>query len=144
MQILKQYTIEKGSTIAATAQFWSEISDLKLSTQEKQNLMREFIDAYRRSEDYDLASQRIFDRLMPSLSRKSAFSKFWPILTGSVRNLKGKDVVFNTVVYRVTDQQNGQDDQNRYKLLRYDTFDGKVKATIITVLAKDEEMEVIT
>lgn len=145
MKILKQYTIEKGSILAATAQFRSERKDLQIPERDRPKLMQEFMDSYRRSEDYDLASSGIFDRLIPSLGRKTAFKSWWSSSTSSIRNIQNKMVLFNNNVYTVTDQKNGDDGVNDYKLIRYDQIEGTFgqKMTSIIVRAKDEEMKVI-
>ena len=63
--------IEKQSIIDAGYKFRNELKDLQVSDDERRSYLKEFLDAFKRSEDYDLASASIFDRIMQHISRKT-------------------------------------------------------------------------
>ena len=85
---------KKMSTIVASYNFYNELKDLNLSPRDIDSYLKEFLRYFERSEDYDLASARVFDDLMPKLSRKSInkFKSFWKEMN------KGKTTVhFNEI-----------------------------------------------
>lgn len=70
---MKKYTYTSDSWVSALADFRNEIRDLKMNSSQKEEAMRLFLAAYRRSEDYDMSALSALNRFIPASSRKSMF-----------------------------------------------------------------------
>lgn len=90
------------SVIAATYQFRNELKDLKIDSTLREKYLQQFLEAFKRSGDYDLATSRIFERIMNEVegSRKSAFKDYWHELN------KGNDPMIDAVQSRSDDLAN--------------------------------------
>ena len=67
--------IEKDSLAAAKVRFWGELRDLGLSQNEKEKLLQEFEKWYARSLDYDLAADRVLEKLVMSGKKSMSFKE---------------------------------------------------------------------
>jgi hypothetical protein len=71
------HEFRKESVIAAAFQFRQELRELSIAEQEKTKYLEQFIQAFKRSGDYDTASASVMDSVMAGVSRKSLFKDTW-------------------------------------------------------------------
>ena len=144
MKTLKTYEVAKDSFVVAANSFWHDLKDFNLKTEERMRFMEEFKEAFQRSENYDLASMRVFDDVMRYVENrpkhKSIFKSLYNRLT---KQQKGDKVMFQDSKYVVDNVvEDYRDDQNLYTLCRFETTDGtNVKVVCHKVLAYEDELD---
>lgn len=141
MKLLKEYYVTKESWISAAHRFREELKDLKLTNAERQKYLQEFIDAFKRSEDYDLASFRVFEHLIPSVSRAGAFKSVWENLN---KQEKGDVVVWEGLKYKVEDVVDAKDGDRIYTVCRLESSNGvDLKVKCLRIKAEEDELETV-
>ena len=70
--------ILKTSLISAIYQFRNELKDLNVPQNLRDRYIREFSEAFKRSDDYDLAASSVFEQIMSGASKsQTPFKVFW-------------------------------------------------------------------
>lgn len=143
MKFFKEVELQGADWIAALSYFRGELKDVGVSEGEMAIWLKKFLDSYKRSGDYDRASDRVFSELKNRSTKKSTFKNIWKTMFEKQR---AGDVVFFANQKWQVDKvyENYQDGQNLYVLHQYEVVDGvNLKIKMMKVLAEHGELPVL-
>ena len=146
MMILKEETFRKDSWIIALNEFRHDAIELGIPESQLAMYMKKFLDAFKRSEDYDLAANSVFDEIMQQISRgktRKTFKSFWK---NRVEKQKAGDVIIFEGKKWQVDQviKNYQEGLNLYVIHRYESVDGvNLSVEMKKILAAEHELATI-
>ncbi len=125
--------IYKGSLLVAVYKFREELRKLNLSQSEISHYTEEFVRWYKRSENYDLASSRIFEEIMNRISRKNI-----------KKQSRNELVRINGKVFTIANVKYVGNGEYIFDLTRQEfSENGSINLECIKVKAKAEELEII-